>query len=100
MRLTMDGVIAHDDRVAARYRLAGVQARDFYGPTVTGRATEAEGIAWLRFADGRVVEEWQVRIAASAENNRTSGTLTRLAARASAAREPGHSAAADAAALN
>jgi predicted ester cyclase len=90
-RLTVDGLIAHDDQVAARYRLSGVQARDFYGATVTGAATEAEGIAWLRFADGRVVEEWQA--------SGTLDTLTRLAARASAATEPRHSASADAAAL-
>lgn len=87
-RLTVEALIGHDDQFAARYRLSGVQARDFYGAQVTGATTEAEGIAWLRFAEGRVVEEWQA-----------SATLARLAARASPAPEPRHSASAEAAAL-
>jgi predicted ester cyclase len=90
-RLTVEAVITHDDQVAARYRLSGVQIFDFYGAPVTGATTDAEGIAWLRFADGRVVEEWQA--------SGTLDTLTRLAARSSPAAEPRHSASADAAAL-
>jgi predicted ester cyclase len=90
-RLTLDGLIGHDDQFAARYRLSGVQARDFYGAQVTGATTEAKGMAWLRFAEGRVVEEWQA--------SGTLDTMTRLAARASAPSEPRHSASADAAAL-
>jgi predicted ester cyclase len=90
-RLTVDGVIAHDDQVAVRYRLSGAQARDFYGAPVTGATTEAEGIAWLRFSAGRVVEEWQA--------SGTLDTLTRLAARAAPTTEPRRSASADAAAL-
>jgi predicted ester cyclase len=90
-RLTLGGLIGHDDQLAARYRLSGVQARDFYGAPVTGATTEADGIAWLRFAEGRVVEEWQA--------SGTLDTLTRLAARTSAASKPRHSASAEAAAL-
>ncbi|MFZ0092144.1 MAG: ester cyclase [Solirubrobacteraceae bacterium] len=88
-RLTVDASISSGDQVAARYRLSGVQARDFYGAPVTRATGDLEGIAWLRFHDGRIVEVWQ-----------TSGTLdtvVRLAARASAA--PRRSASAEAAAL-
>jgi len=89
-RLAVEDVIASGDRVAARYRLSGVQARDFYGAPVTGANTELEGMAWLRFEDGRAVEVWQA--------SGTLDTLTRLAARASQApRRP--SASAEAAAL-
>jgi predicted ester cyclase len=90
-RLTIEGLIVHDDQLAARYRLSGVQAGDFYGAQTTGVTTEADGIAWLRFADGRVVEEWQA--------SGTLDTLTRLAARRSPLPEPRHSASAEAAAL-
>jgi hypothetical protein len=33
--------------------------RERHGPDVTGRATTIDGMAMLRFRDGRVVEEWQ-----------------------------------------
>ena len=89
-RLSVEDVIAEDDRVAARYRLSGVQARDFYGAPVTGESAEMEGMAWLRFQDGRAVEVWQA--------SGTLDTLTRLAARASQAPQR-PSASAEAAAL-
>ena len=88
-RLILDDVLADGDQLAARYRLSGVQARDFYGAPGATSATDPEGMAWLRFDNGHVVEVWQ-----------TSGTLDtilRLAARASEA--PRRSASAEAAAL-
>ena len=89
-RLSVQEVIGGEDRLAARYRLSGVQAKDFYGAPVTGSTAEMEGMAWLRFQDGRAVEVWQA--------SGTLDTLTRLAARASQAR-PRPSASAEAAAL-
>jgi steroid delta-isomerase-like uncharacterized protein len=89
-RLTLDEMIASDDRLAARYTLTGIQAQDFYGAPLSGAATKVEGMTWLHFRDGRVVEEWQM--------SGTPDTLTRLSARAAKA-PPRHSASADAAAL-
>jgi steroid delta-isomerase-like uncharacterized protein len=89
-RLEVEEVIGSDDRIAARYRLSGMQATDFYGAPSTGDATNLDGIAWLRFRDGKAVEEWQA--------SGTLDTLTRLTARAAQARTR-HSASADAAAL-
>ena len=89
-RLTVEDVVGSDDRLAARYRLAGVQARDFYGTPGTGAAATFEGIAWMRFRDGRAVEVWQA--------SGTLDTLTRLTARAAEARTR-PSASAEAAAL-
>lgn len=89
-RLAVDDVIGSDDQLAARYHLWGMQAKDFYGAQVTGATTEVEGIAWLRFEDGRAIEVWQA--------SGTVDTLTRLAARASEARRR-PSASAEAAAL-
>jgi predicted ester cyclase len=92
-QLTIEDVIASDDRLAVRYTLSGIQAQDFYGLPVSGtNTTTVSGVAWLRFADGRAVEVWQ----ASA----TLDMVTRLAARAASA--PGQtrpSASAEAAAL-
>lgn len=89
-RLTVEQIIGSGDEVAARYRLAGIHARDFYGAPSTGEETNVEGIAWLRFRDGRVFEEWQA--------SGTLDTLTRLTARA--AQDPTRrSASAEAAAL-
>lgn len=88
--LSLEETIASGDRLAARYTLTGIQAENFYGATVTGRATKIEGMTWLRFRDGQVTEVWQM--------SGTLDTLTRLSARASMA-PTRHSASADAAAL-
>jgi predicted ester cyclase len=89
-RLSVEAMIEVGDQLVVRYRLSGVQARDFYGAPVTGATTETEGIAWLRFKGGRAVEVWQA--------SGTFDTLTRLAARASQAPRR-RSASAEAAAL-
>ncbi len=89
--LIVQDVVAAGDRLAARYSLSGVQARDFYGAPVTGGPTNIEGIAWLRFDSGRAVEVWQA--------SGTLDTLTRLSARAAQAPGPRPSASAEAAAL-
>jgi predicted ester cyclase len=89
-RLTVEEVIGSGDQIAARYRLSGIQAREFYGAPSSGEATNVDGIAWLRFRDGRAVEVWQA--------SGTLDTLTRLTARAAQARTR-PSASAEAAAL-
>ncbi|MDQ6728717.1 MAG: ester cyclase [Actinomycetota bacterium] len=90
-RIQLDETLVSDDRLAARYTLSGgVQAQDFYGSSATGAATNIEGIVWLRFKDGYVVEVWQA--------SGTLDTLTRLSARATKSLTR-HSASADAAAL-
>jgi predicted ester cyclase len=88
--LSLEETIASDDRLAVRYTLTGIQAQDFYGAPVIGGARKVEGMTWLQFRDGRVVEVWQV--------SGTLDTLTRLSARAAKA-PVRHSAIADAAAL-
>ncbi|HLH64504.1 MAG TPA: ester cyclase [Solirubrobacteraceae bacterium] len=90
VRLTVERVLGSDEELAVRYTLSGMQAHDFYGAPVTGQQTRLEGIAWLRFAAGRVVEVWQA--------SGTLDLLTRLTARAAQA-PPRPSASAEAAAL-
>ncbi|MFL5862750.1 MAG: ester cyclase [Solirubrobacteraceae bacterium] len=90
LRLVVEEVIAADDRLAARYRLSGIQAREFYGAPSTGEELVVEGVAWLRFSGGQAVEVWQV--------SGTLETLMRLTARA-AQTPTRRSASAEAAAL-
>jgi steroid delta-isomerase-like uncharacterized protein len=89
-RLSLEETIASEDRLVARYTLTGIQAQDFYGAPLTSGAMKIEGMTWLHFRDGRVVEVWQV--------SGTPDTITRLSARAATAPSR-HSASADAAAL-
>jgi predicted ester cyclase len=90
VRLRIEDVIAVGEQVAARYRLSGIQVRDFYGAPSTGEETIVHGIAWLRFRDEQAVEVWQA--------SGTLDTLTRLTARAAQA-PTRRSASAEAAAL-
>jgi steroid delta-isomerase-like uncharacterized protein len=88
--LSLEETIAREDRLAARYTLTGIQAQDFYGAPVSSGAVKIEGMTWMHFRDGRVVEVWQM--------SGTPNTLTKLSARAAKA-PPRHSASAEAAAL-
>jgi len=89
-RLSLDEMIASDDRLAARYTLTGIQVQDVDGAPLSNRATRIEGMTWLRFRDGQAAEVWQA--------SGTLDTLTRLSSRAAGA-PTRHSASADAAAL-
>lgn len=90
IRLTVDELLASDDRVASRYTVTGTQSTDFYGAPVGDRQAEITGVGWFHFRNGAVVEAWQV--------SATLEKLTRLAARAAKA-TPRTSASAAAAAL-
>ena len=90
-RLEVEDVLQDGARLAVRYRLTGVQSRDFYGTPVTGQETSIAGVSWMRFESGRVAEVWQA--------SGTFDMLTRLAARAAQAPKPRPSASAEAAAL-
>jgi steroid delta-isomerase-like uncharacterized protein len=91
--LSLEQIVASGDTVAARFTLSGLHAEDFYGAPASGRDVIIDGIAMMRFSDGKVVEEWQ-----ASSNVRD---LTRLAARAAGAAQPPArtSASAEAAAL-
>jgi steroid delta-isomerase-like uncharacterized protein len=57
-RLTIDVVVAEDDRVAVRWTATGTQRGEFQGIATTGRRVTITGIEIDRVADGRVVETW------------------------------------------
>jgi steroid delta-isomerase-like uncharacterized protein len=89
-RVKLEETIASDDRVAARYTLTGIQAQDVHGAPLSNPAAKIEGMTWLHFRDGQVVEVWQA--------SDTPNMLARLSARTTET-PTRHSASADAAAL-
>jgi len=55
---TLHEVVAQDDKVAARYTLAGTHRGLFAGVPATGKRVTLSGIAIYRLADGRIAEDW------------------------------------------
>ena len=57
MRFTILDMIAEDDRVAMHWRVDATHEGDYLGVPATGKAVTYQGIAWLRIADGKIVED-------------------------------------------
>ena len=57
-QLTIDDVLAEDDRLAARFHVAGEHKGEFMGVPATGRTFLLNGQTIMRFRAGRVVERW------------------------------------------
>ena len=58
LTITIDDLVAADDRVVVRITLRGTHRGTFAGIAPTGRALAAEGISIFRLADGQIVEGW------------------------------------------
>ena len=56
--MTIDDLIAQDDKVAVRLTSSAVQTGPFMGIEPSGKRYEIEEIHWFRIADGRVAEHW------------------------------------------
>jgi steroid delta-isomerase-like uncharacterized protein len=59
LQLTIEDVLADDDKVAGRYRMRGTHSDELMGVPASGREVDLEGQSFFRFQDGRVVERWQ-----------------------------------------
>lgn len=59
-RITIDDVIAEEDRVVTRYTLRGTHQGELRGIPPTGRRVTLQGIVISRIADGKIVEEWNL----------------------------------------
>jgi len=62
-QMSLDDVLATDDKVVARWTIRGTESGEHRSPTgevqpVSGKALEVRGIHIARFADGLLVELW------------------------------------------
>src|SRR4051812_13810584 len=57
MQLTIEGLLADEDTVVARFTMHGTQTGAFQGIPATGAAAAASGIAIYRLAGGKIVEQ-------------------------------------------
>ena len=58
VRMTIEDLVAADDRVVARYTFRGTQQGELMGIAPTGKAVNVPGVAIARFAGGKIAEVW------------------------------------------
>src|SRR5262249_17305951 len=58
LRLEVEDVAGDGDRVAARWTAHGTHTETMFGLPPTGNHIDIHGISFLRFADGRIAEDW------------------------------------------
>jgi len=56
----IDERVTEDDRIAQAFTLTGTHRGEFMGIPATNKTIEVHGVVFSRFADGRIVEEWEV----------------------------------------
>src|SRR5215216_3397671 len=56
-RFTIFDIIAEGDQVAVHWRVDAIHQGDYLGVAATGKPVTYPGIAWLRIADGKIVED-------------------------------------------
>ena len=57
---TVDDILAEGDRVAYRWTIRGTHQGGFMGADGTGQQITISGMAFIRIADGQVVEAWNM----------------------------------------
>jgi steroid delta-isomerase-like uncharacterized protein len=57
---TIDDLVAEDDRVAGRVTLRGTHQGEYMGLAPTGKPVTIQESHFVRFAQGKIVERWQV----------------------------------------
>jgi predicted ester cyclase len=65
IELTIDGIIAEGDVVAARYVERGNYIAPFRGKEPTGKSYELVAMEWFQIRDGRIYRRWGARDAAA-----------------------------------
>jgi steroid delta-isomerase-like uncharacterized protein len=56
-KVTVDDIVAEDDKVACRWTMSGTHKGILFGFPETGNSIEISGFTFYRLADGKVVEE-------------------------------------------
>jgi len=59
-QLTIEGMIASDDRVMTRVKLTGTHKGEFEGIPPTGKVLTLNAFTVFRLVDGKIAEEWEV----------------------------------------
>jgi steroid delta-isomerase-like uncharacterized protein len=57
LHLTVEDSAADGDNVAMMWIAAGTNTGDMFGTPPTGKPMRVRGFSWLRFADGKIVED-------------------------------------------
>ena len=57
MHFTLLDLIAEDDQVAVHWRVDATHQGDFFGVAATGKPVTYQGIALLRIADGKIMDD-------------------------------------------
>lgn len=55
---TIEDLIGEGDRVVSRFRVTGTHKGELMGIPPTGKRAEVTGISIVRFAGGKIAEEW------------------------------------------
>lgn len=58
-QLTIDQLIAEDDKVAMRYTWQATHSGEAFGMAPTNKSVKSSTIAIYRIASGRIAEEWE-----------------------------------------
>jgi steroid delta-isomerase-like uncharacterized protein len=58
LNVTVDDIMAEEDKVTARFTARGVHKGEFMGLPPTGKAITMTGIEIFRIKDGKIVELW------------------------------------------
>ena len=60
LHITVEDLIEEGDRVVARWTLRGTLTGDTLGVPATGKSVTMAGVSIARFANGQVIESWNV----------------------------------------
>ncbi len=58
LHLTVDQVVAEDDKVALRWRARGTHDGNLFGIPASGNKMDVFGISIVKIAGGKIVEDW------------------------------------------
>lgn len=58
IRITVEDILAEEDKVAARIVFRGTHEGDHLGPPATGKTVSGTGIIWARLQNGKIAESW------------------------------------------
>ncbi len=60
MRVRMEGVVAENDQVVVRWQAKATHTGEGFGMPPTGRRVTFRGMTWIRYANGKMMEGWDV----------------------------------------